>query len=65
VTSFVFTGVNIGSQMDIITVTDTLVTNIWQASNLIYINTATQTLPNFALDTRGYAYCRRFCRDAF
>lgn len=56
VTSCVFTGINSGSQMAVLTGTNTSLTNIWQAANPTYTNTATQTSPNFTLAAGGCAY---------
>lgn len=56
VTSCVFSGLNSGSQMAILTGTNTNLTNIWQASNPTYPSTALQTSPNFSLAAGGCAY---------
>lgn len=56
VTSCVFSGLNSGSQMAVLTGTNTSLTNIWQAANPTYTNTATQTSPNFALAAGACAY---------
>lgn len=56
VLSCVFSGLNHGSQMAILTGTNNNMTNIWQASNPTYTNTATQTSPNFTLAAGGCAY---------
>jgi hypothetical protein len=56
VISCAFTGPNSGSQMAILTGTNTSLTNIWQATNPTYTNTAVQTSPNFALAAGGCAY---------
>jgi hypothetical protein len=56
VLSCVFTGTNSGSQMAILTGTNTNMTNIWEATNPTYPSTAVQTSPNFNLAANGCAY---------
>ena len=52
----VFSGANSGSQMAILTGTNTNMTNIWQATNPTQPATALQTSPNFTLAAGGCAY---------
>lgn len=56
VVSCAFTGANSGSQMAILTGSNTNLTNIWQASNPTYTQTAVQTSPNFTLAAGACAY---------
>ena len=66
VISCIFTGVNSGSQMAILTGTNTSLTNVWQASNPTYPATAVQTSPNFTLAAGecGYLVVDGFAGDA-
>ena len=56
VSSCVFTGLNSGSQMAVLTGATNSLTNIWQATNPTYPTTPTQASPNFALAAGGCAY---------
>jgi hypothetical protein len=56
VVSCVFSGASSGSQMAILTGTNTSLTNIWQATNPTQPSTAVQTSPNFSLAAGGCAY---------
>lgn len=56
VISCAFTGLNSGSQMAILTGTANSLTNIAQAPNPTYTNTAVWTSPNFTLAANGCAY---------
>jgi hypothetical protein len=52
----VFSGANSGSQMAVLTGTNTNLTNIWQAANPTQPASPLQTSPNFSLAAGGCAY---------